>query len=239
MKKPLTADRSGRILKNLLGEFDKRFLNGEVCREWLLDAIYPEGVFCPKCETELAGKRLNSFYRGKRAQCPACGQQWSVWKDTPLHGTHFSPGKIILVGFLAGLGIPISHIARRVRCSPASVKLTIKRINQLEARVRAPDFKASENIRPGGGHRPETADDTDTAVQPFKTIKEILTYLRTRGWKISESGLYKHFQCGKLRKEDGVFQRERVDRYAATYLTAERKDYETHTRTVRQNFQSR
>lgn len=175
MNKRLTADRSGGILIDLSQEFNETFLNNDACRWWLIDAIYPGGVFCPKCGAELVGKRLNSFYSGKRARCPACCYQWSTWKNTPLHNTHFSPGKIILIGFLASLGIPTSYIARRVRCSSASVKLTMHKIDQIEVKASAlsatrvkpagttQNFKAPENIRPDG-HRPETEDDS-----PYET----------------------------------------------------------------------
>ena len=55
--------------------------------------------------------------------------------------------------------------------------------------------------------------------QTFANVIEVHEYLRSQGWKISRSGLYKHRSQGKLKSgADGAFSRATVDKYASASL---------------------
>jgi len=53
----------------------------------------------------------------------------------------------------------------------------------------------------------------------FKTLPDVLAYLKFAGWKITRPSLYRHGKQGKLLPEkSGTYSQKKVDRYALTFL---------------------
>jgi hypothetical protein len=59
---------------------------------------------------------------------------------------------------------------------------------------------------------------SDPVPQVFRTKKEVWKYLQEQGWKISESGFYKHCKQNWLLPTDGVYTKKKVDKYASDKL---------------------
>lgn len=63
-------------------------------------------------------------------------------------------------------------------------------------------------------------EEADEKPQGFDAIKEVLTYLVQRGFKISQAGIYQHQKEGKIGKDKktGRFLLPAVEKYARSYL---------------------
>jgi transposase len=64
-----------------LMEFDREFPDDTACMEFLVAKLYPDGMFCPKCE------RVTKHHRVKSRTCYAC--QFCGHQEYPLAGTIF------------------------------------------------------------------------------------------------------------------------------------------------------
>lgn len=54
----------------------------------------------------------------------------------------------------------------------------------------------------------------------FNKLADVLTYLKEKGWRVSQASLYRHVSEGKLRTEkNGNFRQRSIDRYAKSFLT--------------------
>ena len=63
-------------------DFDKQFPNNDTCLEFLFNARYPEGAFCPKCQ------KITPHYRiadRKVFSCQFCGSHISPTANTIFH----------------------------------------------------------------------------------------------------------------------------------------------------------
>lgn len=57
------------------------------------------------------------------------------------------------------------------------------------------------------------------AEKPFPTIAEVLDCLKSDGWKVTKTSLYRHAKEGKLLpRPDGAYAPKDVERYARTFL---------------------
>ena len=64
-----------------IGEFDVEFPDDATCLDWLVDHLYPEGIWCPTCE------RVTKHHRVKARTCYAC--QFCGHQEYPMKGTIF------------------------------------------------------------------------------------------------------------------------------------------------------
>jgi transposase len=62
-------------------EFDREFPDDTSCMEFLVAKLYPEGIFCPKCD------KVTKHHRVKARTCYAC--QYCGHAEYPLKGTIF------------------------------------------------------------------------------------------------------------------------------------------------------
>ncbi len=62
-------------------EFDGDFPDDAACLEWLVGYLYPEGIYCPKCE------RVTKHHRVRNRTCYSC--QFCGHDEYPLVGTIF------------------------------------------------------------------------------------------------------------------------------------------------------
>ena len=65
-----------------LMEFEKKFSSEEACREYLIELRWPDGMRCPKCETEKMWKMSRVLYL-----CTGCRYQTSVLAGTIFQDT--------------------------------------------------------------------------------------------------------------------------------------------------------
>jgi len=76
---PLRASSSES--KYTLFEFDQDFPDDAACLDWLVSHLYPDGIYCPKCETVTKHHRV----RARTCyECQHCGHQ-----EYPMKGTIF------------------------------------------------------------------------------------------------------------------------------------------------------
>jgi transposase-like protein len=64
-----------------LFEFERRFPDDATCLDWLVGHLYPEGMFCPKCE------KVTRHYRVAKRTCYEC--QFCGHQEYPMRGTIF------------------------------------------------------------------------------------------------------------------------------------------------------
>ncbi|HHQ49563.1 MAG TPA: hypothetical protein ENK19_11865 [Acidobacteria bacterium] len=65
----------------------------------------------------------------------------------------------------------------------------------------------------GPGSQPEQPAES------FRTLRAVVRYLQSQGWKIGERTIYKHRDQGKIvRDEHGRYPKQAVDNYAAAHL---------------------
>lgn len=62
-------------------DFERDFPDDAACLDWLVGHLYPEGIFCPKCE------RVTKHHRVKSRTCYAC--QFCGHQEYPMKGTIF------------------------------------------------------------------------------------------------------------------------------------------------------
>lgn len=70
------------MLKYTVADFWKQFPNDDVCLEWLKDYLYPDGIFCVKCD------KVANHYRvqGRKSySCQFCGNHVHPTADTIYH----------------------------------------------------------------------------------------------------------------------------------------------------------
>ncbi len=62
-------------------------------------------------------------------------------------------------------------------------------------------------------------EPTTPEPQPFPTLADVLDYLKSAGWRVTRTSLYRHQGEGKIRPgDDGEYHVKDVDRYAKTWL---------------------
>lgn len=62
-------------------EFDREFPDDVACLEWLKNRLYPDGIFCPKCD------KITKHHRIASRPCYAC--QFCGHQEHPMKGTIF------------------------------------------------------------------------------------------------------------------------------------------------------
>src|SRR3712207_2935051 len=62
-------------------EFNRDLPDDAACLEWIVQHLYPEGIYCPKCE------RVTKHHRVKKCTCYSC--QFCGHDEYPMVGTIF------------------------------------------------------------------------------------------------------------------------------------------------------
>lgn len=62
-------------------DFDSEFADDATCLDWLVSHLYPDGIYCPKCN------RVTKHHRVKERTCYAC--QFCGHQEYPMKGTIF------------------------------------------------------------------------------------------------------------------------------------------------------
>ena len=118
----------------------EHLMDEEKCHAFLAEALHPEGLRCPRCQTPCGMAKVHRrdrapllFYR-----C-ACGRIYNAWAGTLLQGTHWKASTWIMVLRGFAQGVPTKHLAG---------ELGLARPNLLNLRHKCQDFLAA--FSPGG-----------------------------------------------------------------------------------------
>ncbi len=76
-----TTDKP-KMQRYTLRDFEKQFPNDDVCLDWLKDYLYPEGIFCDKCQQTTNHFRVASR---KSYSCQTCGHHVHPTAGTIYH----------------------------------------------------------------------------------------------------------------------------------------------------------
>lgn len=76
-----------------------------------------------------------------------------------------------------------------------------------------------EELKEVESQRSEDGSQRSEEPQQFINLRHVLVYLLERGYKVSESNLYKHGKEGKIRPgQDGNYTLKTIKTYASTFL---------------------
>jgi len=107
----------------IVQEFSADFLDEDLCRNWFLHKLHPEGVFCPGCGKEVVSeRRLTTLWDMGRITCPAesCEKTFSLLSGTTLNGLGMSFRVLYLLLFMLGCGVSASKVSGQLGISTAA-----------------------------------------------------------------------------------------------------------------------
>ncbi len=107
-----------------LNSFTADILDEDRCRKFILDALHPDGIFCPQCRMRLQDERtVKNFYTGKRCLCKECGKKFFPTHGTVLHKSSLSMSQAFALAVFIALGASNKQIAGIVGIHPDSVRI--------------------------------------------------------------------------------------------------------------------
>lgn len=114
-------------------EFNERFPDDAACLNWLVGYLYPDGIYCPKCE------RATKHHRVKERTCFAC--QFCGHQEYPMKGTIFEGSSTSLRLWFYGIylmastrgGISAKQLEREIGVSYPTAHRMFKQIRSLLA----------------------------------------------------------------------------------------------------------
>jgi len=125
----ITDDIKTAITGEILHHFGVGFLDESSCREWVILFLYRDGIVCPGCGIAVQDRNLRRFWLGKRIRCHRCGKFFTALTGTFLSGIHLDFRRIVLLLLFVALGMDNTFIARRLNCSPETVRLWKKKLS--------------------------------------------------------------------------------------------------------------
>lgn len=99
------------------------FFDEAVCRQWVLQALHPNGAFCPHCRAALKNESGVKFWNMQYTTCHACGKRFLATKGTVLHNTTLSMRQAFALACFIELGLSNKRIASIIGIHPDSVRL--------------------------------------------------------------------------------------------------------------------
>jgi hypothetical protein len=103
--------------------FGPNFLDGDVCRRWVLRRLHPAGGFCPGCGSGVDGSSAGRFWMWKAITCRRCGKEFTARTGTILAGKNLSYREIVLMGWMMADGKTNSEIAGVIGCNRETIRL--------------------------------------------------------------------------------------------------------------------
>ncbi|MBA2881816.1 hypothetical protein HNR65_002147 [Desulfosalsimonas propionicica] len=103
--------------------FGPNFLDADVCRQWILRRLHPDGAFCPCCGSGLTGTALGRFWQSRTVTCRSCGRDFTARTGTILAGKNLSYQEIVLMAWLMARGDSNSEISEIIGCNRETVRL--------------------------------------------------------------------------------------------------------------------
>lgn len=113
-------------------EYLVQALDVHVCREWVLQRLHPDGVYCPNCNKRITSDdALDSFWEERRTYCKSCGKQFTARTDTVIKRTNLDMREIFLFLVLRDLQVDNKKITETLGIHLDSVKNWKKRLEGL------------------------------------------------------------------------------------------------------------
>jgi transposase-like protein len=85
----------------------------ERARRWIINELYPQGLFCPRCgEGQRLSRVISLSPSMKRIVCEGCKRKFSLFTGTILSGTRLQCWQLAAMLMLMGLGHRDADIAR-------------------------------------------------------------------------------------------------------------------------------
>ena len=78
----MITETKPKMQRYTIRDFEREFPNDDACLEWLREFLYPEGIFCKKCEKVTKHHKVASR---KSFSCDACGHHVHPTADTIYH----------------------------------------------------------------------------------------------------------------------------------------------------------
>lgn len=125
----ITDDIKSAITGKVIDHFDAGFLDEARCREWIISLLHGGTMICPECGIPVRPAGLRRFWLGKRISCHACGKFFTALTETFLSGIHLDFRSIVLLILFIALGLDNNFIARRLNCSPETVRIWKKKLS--------------------------------------------------------------------------------------------------------------
>jgi transposase len=91
-------------------DFERDFPDDAACMDWLMVYLYPEGIFCPKCQ------KVTKHHRVKARTCYAC--QFCGHQEYPMRGTIFQDSATSLKLWFHGI-----FLMSQTRCGISAKQL--------------------------------------------------------------------------------------------------------------------
>jgi Transposase and inactivated derivatives len=108
------------IVLELKSEFSADVLDENLCRDWFLKKLHPDGVYCPQCGLPVTGeKKLGRFWTLDRIQCSegTCRKSFSALTGTSLNGLGISFRVLYILLFMTACGMNVNRIAPQLGIS--------------------------------------------------------------------------------------------------------------------------
>ena len=125
---PVVSVNGSEPRRAILPERSKVYLIGFRCfseeraRRWLINELYPQGLFCPSCGVGQRLSRVVSLTHSmKRITCKECKYKFSLFSGTILSGTRLQCWQLAAMLMLMGLGHRDADIARFARTNSSTV----------------------------------------------------------------------------------------------------------------------
>lgn len=114
-----------------LMDFNEQFPDDAACLDWLVKRLYPNGVFCPKCQ------KVTKHHRVTNRTCFAC--QFCGYQEYPMKGTIFAGSSTSLRLWFYGIylmastrgGISAKQLEREIGVSYPTAHRMFKQIRSL------------------------------------------------------------------------------------------------------------
>lgn len=107
----------------VVAAFGPNWLDGEVCRRWVLNQVHQDGAFCPGCGSPVVGQSAGLFWQGKPISCRTCGKEFTARTGTILAGKNLSYREMVLMAWLMADGKTNAEIAGVIGCNRETVRL--------------------------------------------------------------------------------------------------------------------
>jgi transposase-like protein len=146
-------NRKPKMLPYTLKDFQKQFPDDATCLEWLRNYLYPDGIYCEKCEALTKHHRVKSR---PSYSCDQCGHHVH-----PTAGTIFHKSPTPLTTWFYAI-----YLMAQTRCGISAKQIqretgvTYKTAWRMFKQIRSMLDETDEGTKLGGSQKPVEVDET-------------------------------------------------------------------------------
>lgn len=119
-----------------------------------------------------------------------------------------------------------NNLLKKAQSGQILSKKELETFNELDRELRAiytPEEIAAQAsdkaTSPGPEDSPQSPPQPPPPPEAFDNLREVMSYLKKKGYKIEQSTIYKHKDVGKIRpNKEGKYLRADVEKYAQVHL---------------------